>query len=494
MLKNRKLLSPLTILMIIIVIAAVITWLIPAGKFDTLNYQDGGFTYVTDSSSRKMEGTQATLDSLKIFIPLASFQNGNIKKPVSIPGTFHHTSSKKQNIINIIEAPIEGAMDSIDIILFLLFIGSFINVFQETGVLARSLANLSRKMKGREASLIIILTFLFSFGGASYGMAEETLAFYPIIVPLFLSAGYDLILPVAVLFAGTQLGTLASFSNPFSTIIASNAAGISWTDGLLERVIIFLITTLVTIIYFVRYAKKVKANPAAGFHQGAESLPFGNTVAEETKTSRKDRILLLVFFLTFFTLIFGVVKLGWWLEEMTALFFAATLLTGFLAKVPESTFVSQFIKGAEGMLGVGLIIATARGVTIILNNGQISDSILFYSSQLVSHLPGPLLIVGIFVLYLILTLFIASSSGMAVLTMPIIGGLGMMANIPGREIVNAYLFGMGIMGFMTPTGLILPSLAMVNVGIKAWWKFIWPLMAILTLIVLTTLIVGIHFK
>jgi uncharacterized ion transporter superfamily protein YfcC len=144
------------------------------------------------------------------------------------------------------------------------------------------------------------------------------------------------------------------------------------------------------------------------------------------------------------------------------------------------------------MLGVAFIIAVARGVTVILNEGNISDSILFYSASLISDMPSSLFIVVLLMLYMLFTLFISSSSGMAVITMPIIGSLGVIAGVPGREIVNSYLFGMGIMGLMTPTGLILPSLALVNISLKTWWKFIWPLMLMLTLLCALFLVAGIR--
>ncbi|MCO6498023.1 MAG: YfcC family protein [Chitinophagaceae bacterium] len=495
MLKKRKLLSPLTILMIIIIIGAIITWLVPAGRFDTLKYTNGQFEYSHDGENIMLEASQSVLDSLKVSIPLASFQNGSIKKPIGVPGTFHEIESNHQGLLDILQAPIKGTLDAIDIILFVLIIGAFINVFHSTGAMTRGLKTLSRRMKGRETWLIIILTFLFALGGASFGMAEETLAFYPIIVPLFLGAGFDLILPVAVLFGGTHLGTLTSVTNPFSTIIASDAAGIVWTDGLIGRIIMFVITTVLTTGYFLWYAKKVQKNPAFSYYKGAEELPMYEELSgEETKLSGRDRMLLIIFLITFLALVGGVVFLDWWLVEMSALFLAASIVIGFVNRIPEGNFIKQFLKGAEDMVGVGLIIGAARGVTVVLNDGHISDSIIYYSSQFVSTFSPSLLIVSVFFLYIIFTLFITSTSGMAVLTMPIIGGLGMMADIPTREIVNAYLYGMGVMSFMSPSGLMLPSLAMVNIDLKAWWKFIYPLMLMLSVVCIIALLIGIRLK
>ncbi|MCC7465366.1 MAG: hypothetical protein IT261_03810 [Saprospiraceae bacterium] len=159
----------------------------------------------------------------------------------------------------------------------------------------------------------------------------------------------------------------------------------------------------------------------------------------------------------------------------------------------EKIFTQEFIKGAESLLSVAFIVGVARGVTIILNEGNVSDSILYYASNLMQGVPPVLFILSLLIFYLIFSLFIQSSSGMAVLTMPIIGALAVIVHIPGREIVNSYLFGMCIMSFVAPTGLILPSLALVHVSLKTWLKFITPLLAILLVLCSVFLMVGIQF-
>ncbi|RYZ18087.1 MAG: YfcC family protein, partial [Chitinophagaceae bacterium] len=408
----------------------------------------------------------------------------------------HRLSARPQGPVAVLQAPIKGIYESIDIILFILLIGAFMYVFNESGALVRGLSALSYRMKGRESWLIIILTFLFAFGGASYGMAEEGFAFYPILVPLFLAAGYDLLVPVMVIFGGTQLGTLASFSNPFSTIIASNAAGISWKDGLDERILMFGASALLTIAYTVRYAQRVKRDPTRSWVyrvDGAVESPFPTELpaAISARLSWRDRALLLLFLGTFGVMIYGVVALSWWLPEMTALFLGAAILLGLIIGLPEKRFIASFLKGAEELLSVAFIVGIARGVTIVLNDGAISDTILHGSSQGLGGLSPVLFILLMFGLYILFTLFISSSSGMAVLTMPIMGALAIMAGVPGREMVNAYLFGMGIMGFLTPTGLVLPSLALVNVSFKAWWGFIRMLIVWLLILCVVFLLIGI---
>lgn len=489
--------APLTVLMIVIVIAAIATWLLPAGKYNTLSYKDGN-SFIIETTDGEVQApfTQKTIDSLGIRISLKSFEKGDIRKPVSIPGSYHRLEKNQQSFINILQAPLKGIYETIDIILFLLMIGSFINIFYASGAMEKGIVRLSHKMKGRETWLIVVLCFLFIVAGTTYGMDAEAMAFYPILVPVFLAAGYDLLVPVAVIFLGTQIGQLSSVTNPFSTVIASNAAGVNWIDGITERVIMLFVSSAVTIYYIVRYAQKIKKNPSASLVykiDGTVKSPFPLITQHEDNPplNTKTILLLSLFALTFITMLTGVIFLGWWLLEMSTVFLAASIITGFILRLPEKVFIEKFIKGAADLLGVSFIIGVARGVTIILNEGKISDSILYYSTQMVAGMPPELFIVMLLILYLVFTIFISSTSGMAVVTMPIIGSLAVVIGIQGKDIVNAYLYGMGIMNIISPTGLILPFLALVNVSYKTWLKFVYPLLFILFIICAVFLLIGV---
>ena len=193
-------------------------------------------------------------------------------------------------------------------------------------------------------------------------------------------------------------------------------------------------------------------------------------------------------------MITGVIFFGWWLEEMSAVFIGAAIIFAIVLRMPESMFIEKFISGAASLLGVSLIIGVARGVTIVMNEGNISDSLLYQSSLLVGDMPPALFIVMLMTLYLVFTIFIASTSGMAVVTMPILGSLALMLGIPGNDTVNAYLFGLGIMNLISPTGLLLPSLALVNVSYRSWLKFITPLLLILYIVCAAFLVLSVMIK
>jgi uncharacterized ion transporter superfamily protein YfcC len=495
---KRSFPGPIVILMGVIILAAIATWLLPAGQYNKLSATDRSFVLTTSSGDVDLPLTQKTLDSLGIIIPIQKFSEGDIRKPVSVPGTFTKQKRNGQGFISVLQAPIKGIYDSVDIILFILIIGGFMYVFNETGAMVKGITWLSYTMKGRERWLIIILTTILSFFAASYGMAEEALVFYPVLVPLFLAAGYDLLVPLAIIFGGTALGCIAAFSNPFSTIIASNAAGINWMDGLSARLILWVITTALLIWYILRYAAKVKKDPSASLvlkFDGDVKPPYNinlSTVTTAPALELKTKLLLLIYLVTFLAMIGGVVFLKWWTTEMSALFLGSSILIAIITRMNEKIFIREFIRGAESLLAVAFIIGVARGVTIVLNEGHITDSILFYTAGVVQGMQPALFILMLLAFYFFFSLFIQSSSGMAVLTMPIIGALAIIINIPGREIVNSYMYGMCIMSFIAPTGLILPSLALVNVSYKTWIKFITPLLVMLAILCAIALVIGIN--
>ncbi|MGB1217934.1 MAG: YfcC family protein, partial [Saprospiraceae bacterium] len=293
-------------------------------------------------------------------------------------------------------------------------------------------------------------------------------------------------------------GTMCSTVNPFSSIIASDAAGINWTLGLEGRIFMLVACTVISLWYIIRYAERVKKDPSKSliFSQKKEiEKQFLEKFVSNEKKPFTGRIVLvlIVFALSFGVMIFGVSQLDWWFLEMTTTFLVAAILIGFIAGMKEKKFVDEFVKGANDLLSVALIIGLARAITIIMEDGLISDSLLYYSSNLVEGMPKGVFINTMLFLYGGLSFFIPSSSGMAVLSMPIMAPLGDVVNVPREHIVDAYQFGMGLMAFITPTGLILASLVMVNVTFDKWLKFVLPLLGILTVFTMLVLTAMVYF-
>ena len=481
--------TPYTVLFIVVIICAIATWLVPSGEYQKLQYDKQNDKFIVQSLDKNtvVDASQETLNKYHIPITIDKFKEGKIKKPVSIPGTYRELPKNPQGIIDVILAPIKGIYEVIDIILFVLVIGGFIGIFNSTGTFDQGISYLSYQLKGKENWLIILVTSFIALGGTTFGLAEETLAFYPILVPVFLLAGYDLLVPLAVIYIGSNLGGMASTVNPFSVIIASDAAGVDWTVGLWSRIAMLVFGLALSIFYIIRYGNKVKKDPTKSLLFGSSiTSHFDISVKEYKSISLKTKLYLTLFATTFVVMIIGVSLYDWWFQEMTALFLVVSILIGLLMRIGERQFVIAFIEGAKDLLGVSFIIGIARGVNFILNDGQISDSILYYATFMVDGMPSFVFLPSLMGVFSFLTLFISSSSGLAVVTMPIMSSLSTVVGVPQEEIVNAYLFGMGLMSFITPTGLILPSLAMVNINYNTWLKFIWPLLV--GLAILSTLI------
>ncbi|MDY0780550.1 YfcC family protein [Tenacibaculum sp. IB213877] len=495
--KNIKFPTPHTILLLIAGFVAILTWLIPAGKFDTLQYQSDAksFVYASQSDTKTLPATQETLESLNIKIPLEKFTNGDIGKPISVPGTYKKLDPRPQGFMDFIKSPIKGIIESSDIILFVLILGGIIGIMNHIGAFDAGISWLAAALKGKEYWLIIVVTTLISIGGTTFGLAEETIAFYPILIPIFLAAKYDAIVALACVYLGSSIGTMCSTVNPFSVIIASDSAGINWTTGFTGRLIMLIIGVIICIVYIMRYANKVQKDPSKSIvfeeKEMIEGL-FGSSTSSTHSLTARFRIILTVFALCFVVMIYGVSRLGWWFEEMTVVFLIGAILIGFLARMKEETFVTEFIKGANDLLGVAFIIGIARGVSVLMDQGLISDTILENASGITSGMPKALFTNVLLFIYSGLSFFIPSSSGMAVLTMPIMSPLADTVGIGREVIVNAYQYGMGLFAFINPTGLILASLAIVKIGYDKWLKFVIPLVIILTLFTMISLTLQVY--
>ena len=364
----------------------ILTWVIPSGKYDSLSYNksENTFTKTSLGNTQTLEATQETLNLLQIKIPIEKFTNGDIWKPISIPNTYKKVEATPQGVTAFIKSPIKGIIEAADIIFLVLIIGGLIGIMNHTGAFDAGISWLAKTLKGNEFLLIIIVTLLIATGGTTFGLAEETIAFYPILIPIFLAAKYDAMVAFACIYIGSSIGTMCSTVNPFSVIIASDAAGINWTTGLTERIIMLILGTTICLIYIIRYAQRVKKDPSKSIiydqKEEIEQL-FGNTTETSLQLTNRLRLILFIFAMCFIVMIYGVSQLEWWFIEMTAVFLVGAIAIGFIAKIKEYTFVETFVKGAGELLGVAIIIGIARGVTELMNDGQISDTLLYYASN-----------------------------------------------------------------------------------------------------------------
>lgn len=497
--KKKKISFPTayTVLFIILILAALLTYIIPAGRYERLEYdpdQNLFITYDINDETNTLPATQETLDRLNINININKFLDGSITKPIAIPNTYQRIEQSPQGLIDILIAPIEGVMDSVDIMIFVLILGGIIGLINKTGSFDAAIASLSRRTEGKEFLLIVVVYALIALGGTTFGMAEETIALYPVLMPIFLATGYDPIVCISAIYMGSSIGSMFSTVNPFSVVIASNAAGISFNEGLTFRIIGLILASLITILYTYRYAKRIKSDPKNSLvYEDMERIEerfLKDFDANKAVPFTWRRILMLLVFLGAFPImVWGVSKGGWWFTEMSALFLTVAIIIIFLSGLPEREAVGTFIAGAADLVGVALTIGIARGINIIMDKGQISDTLLFYTSSAVEGMSGRIFAAVQMLLFSILGFFIPSSSGLATLSMPIMAPLADTVGLSREIVVTAYNWGQGWMAFITPTGLILATLELADTTYDKWLKFILPLMAIIGIFAIGMLVI-----
>ncbi len=460
--------SAFTILFGLIVLVAALTWIIPAGQYQRVPSEMLG-------------------------------------KDVPVAGSYALTDANPQGVWDVILAPIAGfydpvsyAANAIDVSLFVLMIGGFLGVVTATGAIDAGIARAMVVLKGRERWMIPFLMGLFAIGGTTEGMAEETLAFYVLLVPVMIAAGYDALVAVAVILLGAGIGVLGSTINAFSTVIASNAAGIAFTEGIILRFVILIAGWVVCVAYVMRYAARVKADPAKSlvFDRKASNEAFfmKDKATDTTVFSGLHRIVLVLFALTFAVMIWGVSAGGWWMAEMGALFLVAGIIIGIVGRLGEVKLIEAFVGGARDLLGVALIIGVARGIVVIMDAGHITDTILHAGETTLSGLPKTAFILVMYWIEVGMSFFVPSTSGLAVLSMPILAPLGDFAGVKRELIVTAFATASGMVNLITPTSaVVMGGLAIGRVPYERWLRFIWPLLLALTILIMAALALAVTF-
>jgi uncharacterized ion transporter superfamily protein YfcC len=411
---------------------------------------------------------------------------------------------------------------AVQVFFFVLCIGAFITVTMRTGALDAGIGRLTHRFRTRGTVLILIMMAVFSLGGTTYGMAEETLGFYALIVPIMVGLGFDRMTGVATIMVGAGVGTLASTVNPFATGVASDAAGIPPGDGILLRFLMWIVLTIVAMLYVLRYARKVKAHPERSLVHGdldtgeaaLDELDSAAASAEPPEMTGRQKVVIWVFMLSFVLMIVSVIPwadfaqywapfgsfadflstffMPWYFPELAALFLVGAIVIGLIGRLGEQGMVNGIVQGMGDFMGAALIIAIARGVTVIMNNASITDTILNSLEGVVSGLAAGAFAVMMFVINIPLAFLVPSSSGHATLAMPILAPLADFAGVSRAMVVTAYQSASGWVNLFTPTSaIVMGGLALAKVRYDKYLRFVFPLLVILFVLVCLFMLLGV---
>ena len=419
-------------------------------------------------------------------------------------------------------SPILGFSDAVDVCVFVLILGGFLAIVTKTGALETGIKVLVKKLKGNELVLIPILMLIFSIGGTTYGMLEETVGFYVLLAATMVAAGMDTLVGSAIVLLGAGSGVLGSTVNPFAVgaAVSSLPEGVTANQGLLifTGLLLWITTLVIAIVFVMNYAKKVQEDKGSTFlslqEQKAMEKKFAAQIegskdkTKDVKLTGKQKVTLILLGLTFIVMIIGFIPWGdfnvtifdkftgwltgtplggWYFAEASVWFFVMAIVIGIINRMKEKEIVDTFIDGANDMISVVLIIAVARGASVLMSVTYLDNYIIYNAANWLSNLPELAFVPLNYLLHVVLSILVPSSSGLAVLSTPIMGGLASTLGYGVETTIMTFVSANGLVNLITPTcGAIMGGLALAKVEYTTWFK--WAFKIVVTIAIANILI------
>jgi uncharacterized ion transporter superfamily protein YfcC len=496
--KTLRFPTAFTVLAAVLLLVWIAAFFVPAGAYDT---KDGGPVPGTyhrlPNCSTAPEGEQC-VDTSAAF----RFKQLWIAPPNGLYGVESDQGQVGPNEAGFLYG-------SAPIFLFVLAVGAFITVTMKTEAIQTGIGRLAMRFSQSGSVLVAMLMVVFALGGTSYGMWEETLGFFALLVPLALALGYDRMVAASIIFLGAGTGVIASTVNPFATGVASDAAGVSLGDGIGLRIAMWVVLVPLAIGYVLRYARRVGHDPArsvVGLSE-ADRTESQGLVTDVPALTGRQKLVLVLFAGSFLVMIYGFIP--WndlWQEgfgkdfplptfndfffpEAAALFLVMAVVVGLIAGLGEEGTVTTIVAGAGEFLGAALIVVFARGITVVMKNAYMTDTILHSMEKAVAGSSSAGFAVLAFLVNLPIAFLVPSSSGHAALVMPILAPLAGFADVAKSIAVTAYQSASGLVNLVTPTSaVIMGGLALSKVGYDRYLKFVWPYL--LTVFVVVCVFIG----
>lgn len=476
--KKKKSLSAFSILMIVLAVVCVITWFTKGKAIDS-----------------------------EIIKSLDPGRYGELIDAVNAGETVSVQAAKLSDFVMAIP---NGFMDAADLIIFILCIGGFIGIVMSTGAMEAGIQSLVKKRKGSEGKLIATLMFLFSLGGSTYGMAEETIGFYPLITAAMVAAGFDTMVAVGTVLLGAGAGVLGSTINPFATAAAMSAlesVGIKSdpTIVMIVGAILWITTDIIVIKYVLNYAKKIQNDSSQSVLTADEKADMEEYFSEDTSKNLEytgtHKAVLTVFAITFVIMILSLISyvdinfkgdeeaylaafgwsdfltgepLGYWyFKDLAALFTLSAIIIAIVAGKSEKEFVDGFIAGAADLLSVALIIAVARGITVVMSATHLDFYILQNSANLLRGVSPFVFAPLAYLIYMVLSFLVPSTSGLAALSIPIMGSLAYQLGYNPNIMIMIFCGACGLVNFVTPTsGVVMGGIEAAKVEYSTYLKWV----------------------
>lgn len=441
--REQKSLNPFVLMVAIIFVMAILTYVLPAGEYERV--EKDGRTLVNPESYTTVASNP--VDALGL---ISSFHLGLVK----------------------------GA----EIILFVFLFGGALGMMKKTGAIDAFIQKIAAKFGKREMILVPLLVLVFAILGSLIGAAEDSLVYIAIVVPLMITLRMDALTGFATVMLGVMATGFASgITNPFNTAIAQTIAELPMYSGMWLRIVAFIVFYIITVVYIVMHARKVKKDPSLGVY-GKFNREEQFEVDFQYKMSTRHLIALLVLLGNFVVLIYGVMKYQWYISVIGGLFLVTAMIMCMICSVKLGEMGDSFVDGAKDMTSGALIIGFAQAILVISENAQIIDPILHFIVGLIGQLPAWLNAVGMLFIQMVMNFLVPSGSGQAALTMPIMAPLADMIGVTRQTSVLAFQLGDGISNMIFPTsGVLMAGLAIAGIPYTRWLKWIWPYCLMMTI-------------
>jgi len=405
-----------------------------------------------------------------------------------------------------------GFEDAIDVCVFVICIGGFLGVVADTGALDAGIAAIVKKMGGNELMLIPILMIIFSLGGTSYGMCEETMAFYALVVGTMMAAGFDAMVGCATILLGAGVGCLGSTVNPFAVGAAIDelkGAGIKANQSIIIGLgaLLWITSLIIAIIFVMRYARKVKSEGrtilSAAEKAASEAEYLSGKTTETVSMSGSQKATLWLFGLSFVIMILSLIPWGdfgikmpvftewlvgcrwgeWYFKELQAWFTIMAIIIAIISRMSERDFIKNYINGAADMMSVVLVIAVSRGISILMKSTGLNEYVLNHAASALEGVNTGVFTAGSYIVYIGLSFLIPSTSGLAGASMATFGGLTAKLGLHPEVMVMIYCAACGVVNLITPTSaVVMGGTALSKIEYPTWLKFALPLCGILVVV------------
>ena len=408
-------------------------------------------------------------------------------RSVVVPGSYQELEADSQGPWDVLKAPMRGFEAAAEVIGFILLVGGAFGVLNRTGAITRSLAWLARRASGAGRYVMIpLLMFVFSLGGALFGMAEETIIFAMITVPLAVSLGFDVITGIAIPFVGSQAGFATAFVNPFTLGIAKGIAEQPFDEGKGYRVMCWVIVTAITAAFVTWHAARVARNPEKSPTARLDAEWRGKLTGTEGgpgPMTWSDPLVLLAFLGSMVLLGVGALAWDWYIIELAGLFLGMAIVCGLIARLATRDMAESFVDGAKDLAMAALLVAFSRAILVVAEDGKIIDTLLFHLSGGLGSLGTLGATEAMYAAHTAINFFVPSGSGQAALTMPVMTPLADLVGIHRETAILAFQFGDGFTNMIIPTNAVLISiLSAARVPYGTWFRWILPFQAFLFLL------------